>query len=103
MLRSLVGSEMCIRDRCIAVLLGTVLQVPVGDLPTSLLHGILSMITAIAAVEWVCTDHELTPVLWSLCTTTIYIACLLYTSDAADEEDSVNLGGWRFVKQKIEV
>eukprot|EP00656_Telonema_subtile_P032982 TRINITY_DN3633_c0_g1_i2.p1 TRINITY_DN3633_c0_g1~~TRINITY_DN3633_c0_g1_i2.p1 ORF type:complete len:100 (+),score=12.66 TRINITY_DN3633_c0_g1_i2:71-370(+) len=27
-------------------------------------------------------------------------SCLLYTSDAADEEDSVDLGGRRFVKKK---
>src|SRR5674536_405348 len=27
-------------------------------------------------------------------------ACLLYTSDAADEEDSVDLGGRRIIKQK---
>ena len=26
--------------------------------------------------------------------------CLLYTSDAADEEDSVDLGGWRSLKKK---
>ena len=26
--------------------------------------------------------------------------CLLYTSDAADEEDSVDLGGRRIIKQK---
>eukprot|EP00828_Plagiopyla_frontata_P013046 TRINITY_DN1758_c0_g1_i7.p2 TRINITY_DN1758_c0_g1~~TRINITY_DN1758_c0_g1_i7.p2 ORF type:complete len:108 (+),score=16.41 TRINITY_DN1758_c0_g1_i7:271-594(+) len=26
--------------------------------------------------------------------------CLLYTSDAADEEDSVNLGGRRIIKKK---
>eukprot|EP00658_Telonema_sp_P-2_P042764 TRINITY_DN30753_c0_g2_i2.p1 TRINITY_DN30753_c0_g2~~TRINITY_DN30753_c0_g2_i2.p1 ORF type:complete len:308 (-),score=47.32 TRINITY_DN30753_c0_g2_i2:23-946(-) len=26
--------------------------------------------------------------------------CLLYTSDAADEEDSVDLGGWRIIKKK---
>src|SRR5664279_6549503 len=26
-----------------------------------------------------------------------YFACLLYTSDAADEEESVDLGGWRIV------
>eukprot|EP00658_Telonema_sp_P-2_P014767 TRINITY_DN15638_c0_g1_i3.p2 TRINITY_DN15638_c0_g1~~TRINITY_DN15638_c0_g1_i3.p2 ORF type:complete len:172 (+),score=41.46 TRINITY_DN15638_c0_g1_i3:228-743(+) len=29
-----------------------------------------------------------------------YIACLLYTSDAADEEDSVDLGGRRIIKKK---
>ena len=27
-------------------------------------------------------------------------SCLLYTSDAADEEDSVDLGGRRLIKQK---
>ena len=26
--------------------------------------------------------------------------CLLYTSDAADEEDSVDLGGRRIIKKK---
>ena len=30
----------------------------------------------------------------------IFIACLLYTSDAADEEDSVALGGRRVTKKK---
>ena len=28
--------------------------------------------------------------------------CLLYTSDAADEEDSVDLGGRRIIKKKKE-
>src|SRR5664279_3353132 len=28
------------------------------------------------------------------------MACLLYTSDAADEEDSVDLGGRRIIKKK---
>ena len=28
------------------------------------------------------------------------IICLLYTSDAADEEDSVDLGGRRIIKKK---
>ena len=27
--------------------------------------------------------------------------CLLYTSDAADEEDSVDLGGRRIIKKKL--
>src|SRR5674536_402304 len=30
----------------------------------------------------------------------LFIACLLYTSDAADEEDSVDLGGRRIIKKK---
>ena len=29
---------------------------------------------------------------------TVVSACLLYTSDAADEEDSVDLGGRRIIK-----
>ena len=29
-----------------------------------------------------------------------YVICLLYTSDAADEEDSVDLGGRRIIKKK---
>eukprot|EP00656_Telonema_subtile_P024204 TRINITY_DN26167_c0_g1_i1.p1 TRINITY_DN26167_c0_g1~~TRINITY_DN26167_c0_g1_i1.p1 ORF type:complete len:136 (-),score=38.18 TRINITY_DN26167_c0_g1_i1:27-434(-) len=29
-----------------------------------------------------------------------YLDCLLYTSDAADEEDSVDLGGRRIIKKK---
>ena len=31
---------------------------------------------------------------------TLIITCLLYTSDAADEEDSVDLGGCRIIKKK---
>eukprot|EP00658_Telonema_sp_P-2_P082677 TRINITY_DN8786_c0_g1_i1.p3 TRINITY_DN8786_c0_g1~~TRINITY_DN8786_c0_g1_i1.p3 ORF type:complete len:106 (-),score=20.69 TRINITY_DN8786_c0_g1_i1:19-336(-) len=31
---------------------------------------------------------------------TSYSICLLYTSDAADEEDSVDLGGRRIIKKK---
>ena len=30
---------------------------------------------------------------------TISLTCLLYTSDAADEEDSVDLGGRRIIKK----
>ena len=30
----------------------------------------------------------------------MFIGCLLYTSDAADEEDSVDLGGRRIIKKK---
>ena len=30
----------------------------------------------------------------------LYLGCLLYTSDAADEEDSVDLGGRRIIKKK---
>ncbi len=30
----------------------------------------------------------------------LYLACLLYTSDAADERSSVDLGGRRIIKKK---
>ena len=30
----------------------------------------------------------------------LYVACLLYTSDAADERSSVDLGGRRIIKKK---
>ena len=30
----------------------------------------------------------------------VYHGCLLYTSDAADEEDSVDLGGRRLIEKK---
>ena len=32
--------------------------------------------------------------------TDLHLHCLLYTSDAADEEDSVDLGGRRIIKKK---
>src|SRR5674536_359858 len=62
MLRSLVGSEMCIRDR--------VTTVGHGDVPLFRPRYIFLPV------------------------------CLLYTSDAADEEDSVDLGGRRIIKKK---
>eukprot|EP00658_Telonema_sp_P-2_P030848 TRINITY_DN23222_c0_g1_i1.p1 TRINITY_DN23222_c0_g1~~TRINITY_DN23222_c0_g1_i1.p1 ORF type:complete len:174 (+),score=48.41 TRINITY_DN23222_c0_g1_i1:104-625(+) len=34
---------------------------------------------------------------------TYYHCCLLYTSDAADEEDSVDLGGRRIIKKKNKI
>eukprot|EP00658_Telonema_sp_P-2_P046033 TRINITY_DN34101_c0_g1_i1.p1 TRINITY_DN34101_c0_g1~~TRINITY_DN34101_c0_g1_i1.p1 ORF type:complete len:106 (+),score=36.59 TRINITY_DN34101_c0_g1_i1:99-416(+) len=102
MLRSLVGSEMCIRDR------GGTERIPrhpnfrvfanmnpptdVGkkDLPPSLKSRF---------TEFYVSDpfdpHDLT------CVVTAYLSgCLLYTSDAADEEDSVDLGGRRMIKKK---
>src|SRR5678816_1969038 len=60
MLRSLVGSEMCIRDRN-------------------------------------CAPGCCRP---SPCSARRCQACLLYTSDAADERSSVDLGGRRIIKKK---
>ena len=31
----------------------------------------------------------------------LWYPCLLYTSDAADEEDSVDLGGRRIIKKNV--
>eukprot|EP00658_Telonema_sp_P-2_P016347 TRINITY_DN16342_c0_g1_i1.p2 TRINITY_DN16342_c0_g1~~TRINITY_DN16342_c0_g1_i1.p2 ORF type:complete len:133 (-),score=33.48 TRINITY_DN16342_c0_g1_i1:61-459(-) len=128
MLRSLVGSEMCIRDRtgpchgqsqlldhqwawwCRHCWWGcwwtTLAQRPkdlrdictmvaqshpgsrrrIGLLPRLLLRGGVSLTLARLLV------HALTHLGLE--------ACLLYTSDAADEEDSVDLGGRRIIKKK---
>ncbi|GAB5803500.1 hypothetical protein JMUB7513_28000 [Staphylococcus aureus] len=61
MQRSLVGSEMCIRDSSLAREMNNlvIVNMPEGE------------------------------------------DCLLYTSDAADEEDSVDLGGRRIIKKKF--
>eukprot|EP00658_Telonema_sp_P-2_P044929 TRINITY_DN32834_c0_g1_i1.p2 TRINITY_DN32834_c0_g1~~TRINITY_DN32834_c0_g1_i1.p2 ORF type:complete len:163 (-),score=42.57 TRINITY_DN32834_c0_g1_i1:51-539(-) len=53
---------------------------PVTARPVTALHG-----------ELPCTSADLPP-------RTPFDSCLLYTSDAADEEDSVDLGGSRIIK-----
>eukprot|EP00658_Telonema_sp_P-2_P038997 TRINITY_DN27892_c0_g1_i1.p1 TRINITY_DN27892_c0_g1~~TRINITY_DN27892_c0_g1_i1.p1 ORF type:complete len:101 (-),score=25.63 TRINITY_DN27892_c0_g1_i1:77-379(-) len=68
MLRSLVGSEMCIRDSC-----------PMGLPQPKLMLRRKSR----RRCHWTCRRRN------RVCCT----ACLLYTSDAADEEDSGDLGG----------
>ena len=41
------------------------------------------------------------PTIWkNIFTNNDLLTCLLYTSDAADEEDSVDLGGRRIIKKK---
>ena len=75
MLRSLVGSEMCIRDS----------QAPVHQHLVLVDRGIGAFVDAaqrevpVAAVDG---------------------ACLLYTSDAADDLLCVDLGGRRIIKKK---
>ena len=55
-------------------------------------------------LSWNITDGDLNSKLNTLeylnCITNIINSCLLYTSDAADEEDSVDLGGRRIIKKK---
>ena len=50
---------------------------------------------ATTAIEVV--DHRIKPVNFGFA---IVIGCLLYTSDAADERSSVDLGGRRIIKKK---
>ena len=70
-----MGSEMCIRDRCL----------PGRDDRVPRLAG-----TADRLNRCVINDQA-SPRPW---------ACLLYTSDAADERSSVDLGGRRIIKKK---
>ena len=77
MLRSLVGSERCIRDR----LQGA------GDFQISQVDG--------ANGGNVIFDAESPAVTWN--------SCLLYTSDAADDLLCVDLGGRRIIKKKNSV
>src|SRR5674536_253773 len=65
MLRSLVGSEMCIRDSFVSI----------AEL-RYILVNLLREEISIKDISY----------------------CLLYTSDAADEEDSVDIGGCRIFK-----
>ena len=75
MLRSLVGSEMCIRDRA-AMLLPALNRAKVKAQGIACLNNGKQMMLA-----------------WRL-------YCLLYTSDAADDLLCVDLGGRRIIKKK---
>ena len=69
-----MGSEMCIRDR---------------TLPPSGIRGPCAVLTHVD--ECVARDAIDRAQSWT---------CLLYTSDAADERSSVDLGGRRILKKK---
>ena len=75
MLRSLVGSEMCIRDRLSGIGKG-ILSASTGRLLKELGIDALGV--------------KIDP----------YLNCLLYTSDAADDLLCVDLGGRRIIKKK---
>eukprot|EP00658_Telonema_sp_P-2_P075857 TRINITY_DN65657_c0_g1_i1.p1 TRINITY_DN65657_c0_g1~~TRINITY_DN65657_c0_g1_i1.p1 ORF type:complete len:128 (-),score=42.78 TRINITY_DN65657_c0_g1_i1:106-489(-) len=105
MLRSLVGSEMCIRDRAARA----------ADLADKTRQSGLDQARRVRAqalahsretrARW---KHRLTDAvaveqamaMRSMRTVHAAQICLLYTSDAADEEDSVDLGGRRIIKKK---
>eukprot|EP00658_Telonema_sp_P-2_P076454 TRINITY_DN6694_c0_g1_i3.p1 TRINITY_DN6694_c0_g1~~TRINITY_DN6694_c0_g1_i3.p1 ORF type:complete len:128 (-),score=53.50 TRINITY_DN6694_c0_g1_i3:60-443(-) len=88
MLRSLVGSEMCIRDRAMTLEATGVVKDPEVELGMKELWVMWEQSGHQEAVEVVTRDLLLLN------------PCLLYTSDAADEEDSVDLGGRRIIKKK---
>eukprot|EP00658_Telonema_sp_P-2_P022025 TRINITY_DN18794_c0_g1_i2.p1 TRINITY_DN18794_c0_g1~~TRINITY_DN18794_c0_g1_i2.p1 ORF type:complete len:131 (-),score=25.90 TRINITY_DN18794_c0_g1_i2:46-438(-) len=106
MLRSLVGSEMCIRDSLLPV--ANPKQLSPYDATLHMQYALAyrddPLITNVylplflARYSFVSKSFgDDIPVL----TDAPYpITCLLYTSDAADEEDSVDLGGRRIIKKK---
>eukprot|EP00658_Telonema_sp_P-2_P006266 TRINITY_DN12398_c0_g1_i6.p1 TRINITY_DN12398_c0_g1~~TRINITY_DN12398_c0_g1_i6.p1 ORF type:complete len:145 (-),score=38.46 TRINITY_DN12398_c0_g1_i6:74-508(-) len=124
MLRSLVGSEMCIRDRHwsdpIVPRLAHISPEPSEHLdrlgvPLACCNkyrgGLIVLSLAhvgsqpgkhhdrLGVPMLGCNIHWSGPIVLSL----VYVGphpCLLYTSDAADEEDSVDLGGRRIIKKK---
>eukprot|EP00658_Telonema_sp_P-2_P071093 TRINITY_DN60412_c0_g1_i2.p1 TRINITY_DN60412_c0_g1~~TRINITY_DN60412_c0_g1_i2.p1 ORF type:complete len:151 (-),score=40.29 TRINITY_DN60412_c0_g1_i2:88-540(-) len=145
MLRSLVGSEMCIRDRYQRRVRGTEnseMVALVGQEEVQVLHkrwkglrehigngeppetdiwekwfGVLESgyseperryhtLRHLTEMFWHydCVRDQLeSPELVALAIwfhDLVYHGCLLYTSDAADEEDSVDLGGRRIIKKK---
>eukprot|EP00658_Telonema_sp_P-2_P007263 TRINITY_DN12707_c0_g1_i1.p1 TRINITY_DN12707_c0_g1~~TRINITY_DN12707_c0_g1_i1.p1 ORF type:complete len:112 (-),score=32.27 TRINITY_DN12707_c0_g1_i1:71-406(-) len=108
MLRSLVGSEMCIRDRGggggegpstmdsrypSTTMLPSSKCSTTTTLPYCRVDGRLSEISGGVSA---CSRRGSMVVDRARYGST----CLLYTSDAADEEDSVDLGGRRIIKKK---
>src|SRR5665648_171961 len=68
---------------------------PQSKLPQSLLVEGLKEISKRDSVPNSCGILNISSIL-----ATVVAGCLLYTSDAADEEDSVDLGGRRIIKKK---
>eukprot|EP00658_Telonema_sp_P-2_P084311 TRINITY_DN9328_c0_g1_i5.p1 TRINITY_DN9328_c0_g1~~TRINITY_DN9328_c0_g1_i5.p1 ORF type:complete len:266 (-),score=45.52 TRINITY_DN9328_c0_g1_i5:75-872(-) len=64
-----------------------------------LVHFTQMQLTCGPCITW----PVLRMMLWAGGGMTPSIPCLLYTSDAADEEDSVDLGGRRIIKKKKEI
>eukprot|EP00658_Telonema_sp_P-2_P046797 TRINITY_DN35110_c0_g1_i1.p1 TRINITY_DN35110_c0_g1~~TRINITY_DN35110_c0_g1_i1.p1 ORF type:complete len:114 (+),score=22.93 TRINITY_DN35110_c0_g1_i1:52-342(+) len=93
MLRSLVGSEMCIRDRAHPDRWGLPLHcVQIVSRPTAI-PGRVALGESVALRQ----SLELRG---GADGAAIEEGCLLYTSDAADEEDRVDLCGGRNIKNK---
>eukprot|EP00658_Telonema_sp_P-2_P077183 TRINITY_DN6922_c0_g1_i5.p1 TRINITY_DN6922_c0_g1~~TRINITY_DN6922_c0_g1_i5.p1 ORF type:complete len:127 (-),score=30.77 TRINITY_DN6922_c0_g1_i5:3-383(-) len=106
MLRSLVGSEMCIRDRRKyemqdVVAIGHIAEAFVLELGSPELRFEMLGRLILSRHRLVIPDEARWPIHpASVCPVLCVDTCLLYTSDAADEEDSVDLGGRRIIKKK---
>eukprot|EP00658_Telonema_sp_P-2_P044612 TRINITY_DN32501_c0_g1_i1.p1 TRINITY_DN32501_c0_g1~~TRINITY_DN32501_c0_g1_i1.p1 ORF type:complete len:155 (-),score=27.40 TRINITY_DN32501_c0_g1_i1:37-501(-) len=126
MLRSLVGSEMCIRDRydiqvgagvnCGAEVLSCAWDpVDVSRVAVTTVAGVILIDIKKGTSTEVCrvpghgaagvvsphgTGQIKTVTFSPGQSNTMLTGCLLYTSDAADEEDSVDLGCRRIIKKK---
>ena len=77
-----MGSEMCIRDSYGMQMMSNGLESVAGNKMKDILEKLTS-------------NRFLGIIVGALIT-----ACLLYTSDAADEEDSVDFGGRRIIEKK---
>eukprot|EP00658_Telonema_sp_P-2_P068838 TRINITY_DN57829_c0_g1_i1.p2 TRINITY_DN57829_c0_g1~~TRINITY_DN57829_c0_g1_i1.p2 ORF type:complete len:123 (-),score=36.52 TRINITY_DN57829_c0_g1_i1:112-480(-) len=117
MLRSLVGSEMCIRDRSnlgLQLVLGLLGRLELVCHPVHRLGCLLLPIQSKLGSHAPGLGCRTAHLLGIAVTTRQFVhatqdqlrlcchlrVCLLYTSDAADEEDSVDLGGRRIIKKK---
>eukprot|EP00658_Telonema_sp_P-2_P001956 TRINITY_DN1072_c0_g1_i1.p1 TRINITY_DN1072_c0_g1~~TRINITY_DN1072_c0_g1_i1.p1 ORF type:complete len:142 (-),score=46.89 TRINITY_DN1072_c0_g1_i1:91-471(-) len=118
MLRSLVGSEMCIRDRLrtiytinarVLVLRTTVMVPPAPkylDRFERVLGGLVDVGLGDLSGGGTTSGGDVGDLLGDAIGPVggeddlELHSCLLYTSDAADEEDSVDLGGRRIIKKK---
>eukprot|EP00658_Telonema_sp_P-2_P054162 TRINITY_DN43108_c0_g1_i2.p1 TRINITY_DN43108_c0_g1~~TRINITY_DN43108_c0_g1_i2.p1 ORF type:complete len:103 (-),score=41.74 TRINITY_DN43108_c0_g1_i2:77-385(-) len=102
MLRSLVGSEMCIRDRhtdpfyCLAIEDGTK-AAPKGTFSWGSKSGNTAATSSSAPIDEEERAHQAEEAALNKSRREDE-ACLLYTSDAADEEDSGECGGCRLYK-----
>eukprot|EP00658_Telonema_sp_P-2_P049967 TRINITY_DN38039_c0_g1_i1.p1 TRINITY_DN38039_c0_g1~~TRINITY_DN38039_c0_g1_i1.p1 ORF type:complete len:111 (-),score=26.63 TRINITY_DN38039_c0_g1_i1:71-403(-) len=100
MLRSLVGSEMCIRDSINAEYGAPNAHIFVTMIfKTSLLMAYFILDATLFRSDNIRRAHLHIPPSHKS-TSLLTRNCLLYTSDAADEEDSVDLGGRRIIKKK---
>ena len=98
MLRSLVGSEMCIRDRTAQVAFS-------AEVKQQRLNLTLKAVSFPEAIRQLFAGskerYSVDPALRDLkVTANLKNTCLLYTSDAADDLLCVDLGGRRIIKKK---